>query len=264
MHNTGLAHLGLDYAYLPFAIAPNDLSQALAGFRAIGLRGFSVTIPHKQAIIPLLNEVSDLARAVGAVNTVWRTEQGWNGTNTDVVGFVSPLANLQQQWQETVAVVLGNGGAARAVVAGCAQLGCARVQVVGRNRQKLAAFQQSWLNSPFAVNLSTHPWEELPALLPQANLLVNTTPIGMAPQAQAAPLSPSEMAQVQPGTIAYDLIYTPRPTQFLQQAAAQGAVTLDGLEMLVQQGAAAWELWLERSAPVDVMRAALLAQLQQR
>ncbi|HEY9849185.1 MAG TPA: shikimate dehydrogenase, partial [Leptolyngbyaceae cyanobacterium] len=94
MHNAAIATLGLNYVYLPFPIAPEDLQVAIAGFATIGIVGFNVTIPHKQTIIPLLSQVSPIAQAVGAVNTVWRTETGWSGTNTDVEGFLAPLVNL--------------------------------------------------------------------------------------------------------------------------------------------------------------------------
>lgn len=264
MHNAAMAHLHADYAYLPFPIAPADLERSLAGFEAIGVQGFSVTIPHKQAIMPFLSEISETAQAIGAVNTVWRTEQGWKGTNTDAIGFLAPLRSLAQDWNTTTAVVLGNGGAARAVVAACTQLGCRQIRVVGRNADKLQAFEQSWRHTPLAPPLSVHPWDALPNLLPATGLLVNTTPIGMTPQDQNSPLSSHELTALAPQTIAYDLIYTPRPTLFLQQAQAHGATIIDGLEMLVQQGAAALELWLNQPAPVDVMRRSLLEYLAQR
>jgi shikimate dehydrogenase len=261
MHNAALKELGLDYVYLPFAIKPEDLATAIAGFAAIGVEGFSVTIPHKQAILPYLSEVTTIAQVIGAVNTVYRTEQGWGGTNTDVVGFVAPLKALDRDWSTTAALILGNGGAARAVVAGCTQLGCDRVQVVGRDDTKLEAFLQSWRQSPLTVSLSVHHWKALPDLLPEATLLINTTPIGMFPHVHQSPLSEAEIDQLQPGTIAYDLIYTPNPTQFLKQAQERGGIAIDGLEMLVQQGAAALQGWLDRPVPIATMRRVLQAHL---
>lgn len=270
MHNAAIAHLGVDYVYLPLPVAPEDLPQAIAGLAAIGLRGFNVTIPHKQAVMPFLNHISEIAQAVGAVNTIWRTDTGWAGTNTDVEGFLSPLRTLppgrSPDWGQSAAVILGNGGSARAVVAGCAQLGMAQIHVVGRDLNKLKAFQQSWRNSPISA-LSVHPWDALPTLLPTTTLLVNTTPIGMHPHTQASPLGaePERIMKsgMQSGAIAYDLIYTPNPTQFLQQAAALGAMPISGLEMLVQQGAAALRLWLGQEVPVEVMRQALIERLRQ-
>ncbi len=263
MHNAAIASLGLDYAYLPFPIEPQNLEVAIAGFAAIGVVGFSVTIPHKQAIIPLLAEISPIAQAIGAVNTVSRQNHKWVGTNTDIEGFIAPLqTTYNQDWSQKVAVILGNGGAARAVVAGCHQLGLAEIHVVGRNEQKLKEFRNSWANSSLGDNLQVHQWEELGKLIPQANLLVNTTPIGMYPKIDESPLSAEEIANLPKGAIAYDLIYIPQPTQFLQQAQQQGAIPIDGLEMLVQQGAAALKIWLQQeTVPVDVMRQALVNYL---
>jgi shikimate dehydrogenase len=352
MHNAAISHLGVDFVYLAFPVKPEDLEIALSGFRAIDLRGFSVTIPHKQAIVPLLSEVSPIARAIGAVNTVYMTETGWCGTNTDVEGFLAPLIPpptpelfhshenrdfvgvvppclpplptierafgtrragtgappLQENetalpptppyqggeqnsppptppyqegalescpppyqggvrggsdWSQKVAVILGNGGAARAVVAGCAQLGCAEIHVIGRNEQNLMEFQQSWVNSAMPVkNLQVHTWDNLSTLISQADLLVNTTPVGMYPQGAKSPVSAATLDRISPGAIAYDLIYNPSPTLFLKEAQQRGARAIDGLEMLVQQGVAALKIWLDReSVPVDVMRLALQKHL---
>jgi shikimate dehydrogenase len=290
MHNAAISHFGVDFVYLAFPVKPEDLKVALLGFRAIGVQGFSITIPHKQAILPLLSEVSPIARAIGAVNTVYLTDKGWCGTNTDVEGFLAPLRSagtgappLQtgenslkvpllkgdlggspgSDWSQKVAVILGNGGAARAVVAGCAQLGCAEIHVVGRNEQNLAEFQQSWVDSPMPVkSLRVHTWDNLSSLISQADLLVNTTPVGMYPQGEMSPVAVGAIDQISPGAIAYDLIYNPNPTQFLKDAQLRGARTIDGLEMLVQQGAAALKIWLDReSVPVDVMRHALRKHL---
>jgi shikimate dehydrogenase len=280
MQNVALAHLGLDYVYVPFPIEPEKLPHAIASFTAIdNLVGFNATIPHKQAIIPLLSQVSDIAQAVGAVNTVWRTENGWSGTNTDVEGFLAPLKHLSplppllkeergsqnlspQNWHQTTAVILGYGGAARAVVAGCADLGCANIIIVGRNEQKLKDFLHSWRNSTLMEKLSVHTAQELPELLSKADLLVNTTPVGMYPHVDESPVTREEMDLLPKGAIAYDLIYTPNPTQFLRLAQERGAIAIDGLEMLVQQGASALRIWLQQQdIPVDIMRQSLRQHL---
>ncbi|MFN6536981.1 MAG: shikimate dehydrogenase [Nostoc sp. EkiNYC01] len=259
MHNAAIADLGLDYVYLPFPIAPENLEIAIAGFAAIDIVGFSVTIPHKQAIMPLLSEITPIAQAIGAVNTVSRKNHKWVGTNTDIEGFIAPLqTTYKQDWSQKVAVILGNGGAARAVVAGCHQLGFAKIYVLGRNVQKLQAFCDSWSNSPIDENLQVGTWDELAKLIPQTDLLVNTTPIGMYPKVDESPLSAEEIAKLPQGAIAYDLIYIPKPTLFLKQAQKQGAIAIDGLEMLVQQGVAALKIWLQQeNIPVEVMRQAL-------
>ncbi len=266
MHNAAIASLGLDYIYIPFPVKPKDLSTALAGFSAINLVGFSITIPHKQEIIPLLTEISDDAANIGAVNTVWRTASGWKGTNTDVEGFVAPLTAMSKtmskaisrDWAKMTPVVLGNGGAARAVIAGLTNLGCPEIHVVGRNRDRLAQFYQSWSHAAKITSLlKIHHWDNLSSLIPAADLLVNTTPVGMSPQVDASPVEEHLMQKLKPQAIAYDLIYTPNPTRFLQLAQVQGATVIDGLEMLVQQGVAALKIWLQQPVSVEVMRNSL-------
>ena len=253
MHNAAINYLNLDYVYLAFPVKPAALKTVLEGFEAINLVGFNITIPHKQAIMPLLTEISPTAELVGAVNTVWRTEKGWKGTNTDVEGFIAPLKPLNRDWSQIVPVILGNGGAARAVVVGCHQLGCREIKIVGRNQQKLVQFQQSWQNSPLEGQINIHTWEKLSQLLPTTELLVNTTPVGMYPHVDKSPLEASLITKLANQAIAYDLIYTPNPTKFLKLGSQQGATTIDGLEMLVQQGAAALQIWLQQSVPVNIM-----------
>ncbi len=258
MHNAAIASLGLDYVYVPFPVQQGDLSRALSGFTAVDLLGFSITIPHKQDIIPLLTEISDDAANIGAVNTVWRTATGWKGTNTDAVGFVAPLKTMSRNWTQVTPVVLGNGGAARAVIAGLTNLGCREIHVVGRNPDKLAKFYQSWSHAPKITSLlKIHNWDNLSSLISATDLLINTTPVGMSPHVDASPVEEKLMQKLKTDAIAYDLIYTPNPTQFLKLAQAQGAMIIDGLEMLVQQGVAALEIWLQQPVPVDVMRDSL-------
>jgi shikimate dehydrogenase len=255
MHNAALRQLGADYVYVPLAVPPDDLAEVLASLRAIDCRGFNVTIPHKQTVMAHLSEISEVARSIGAVNTVWPTEQGWAGTNTDILGWLSPLRSLPRP---EMVIILGGGGAARAVIAGCAQLGCQDIWVVGRDLGKLAALQTSW------PHLKLQEWSQLDNLLPLADLVVNCTPIGMFPQVDASPLSVKQIELLRVGAIVYDLIYTPRPTKLLQMADAGGCQSIDGVDMLVGQGAAALELWLEQPVPVELMRASLIDVLEKK
>jgi shikimate dehydrogenase len=263
MHNAALNEMGSDFVYVAFPIDESVLSTAIAGFRAIGVQGFSVTIPHKQSIMAELVHISELATAVGAVNTVWKTAQGWYGTNTDVEGFVSPLREMNRDWSEENAIILGNGGAARAVVVGCAELGFKSIQVIGRNSNKLQDFLASFNNfESVALRLTVNTWDALDSAIENADLIVNSTPIGMAPNTNASPLTTIQSQKIKNSAIAYDLIYTPNPTEFLKQAQVQGATAIDGLEMLVQQGAAALKIWTGNSeVPVTTMRLALQRHL---
>jgi shikimate dehydrogenase len=255
MHNAALRQLGADYVYVPLAVPPADLAGVLTSLRAIDCRGFNVTIPHKQTVMAHLSEISEVARSIGAVNTVWPTEQGWAGTNTDILGWLSPLRSLPRP--ETV-VILGGGGAARAVIAGCVQLGCEDIWVVGRDLAKLAALQTSW------PQVKLQEWSQLDHLLSLADMVVNCTPIGMFPRIDDSPLSVQQIELLRVGAIVYDLIYTPRPTKLLQMAEVGGCQSIDGVDMLVGQGAAALELWLGQPVPSKLMRASLIEVLDKK
>jgi shikimate dehydrogenase len=269
MHNAAIRMLGLDWVYLALPVSRERLEAALAGLEALDCRGLNVTIPHKQAVARLCRTLSPLAQRLGAVNTLVPLEGGgWHGTNTDVEGFLAPLRALD--WRGRQAVVLGCGGSARAVVAGLVELALERITVVGRRPEPLEAFAadcRAW-----APQLHTLPWspDGLVQPLQTAALVVNTTPVGMAsasdPEASGrCPLAAPELEALQPGCCVYDLIYIPRPSRLLQAAAARGCRSIDGLEMLVQQGAAALRLWSgQAEVPVAAMAAAAEAQLQAR
>jgi len=259
MHNAAIDALGLDWVYLALPVPAEGLATVVRGLEAIGCRGLNVTIPHKQAVAGLCRRLSPLAERVGAVNTLVPLEGGgWLGTNTDVEGFLTPLRG--QSWQGRQALVLGNGGSARAVVAALVELELATITVVGRRPEALAAFAADC--SSWAPRLGTCTLDRpLEPLLASADLVVNTTPVGM--NSDQCPLSPGQLAVLRPMATVYDLIYVPRPTQLLRQAAARGCSTIDGLTMLVHQGAASLRLWSGRSdVPVAAMAAAAEAALR--
>ena len=273
MHNAAIQKLGLNWVYLALPVIPEKLAVLVEGLEAIGCRGMSVTIPHKHAVAALCRELSPLAQRVGAVNTLVPLEGGgWHGTNTDVEGFLAPLRD--GAWQGKEALVLGCGGSSRAVVAALVELGFGRITVAARRRASLEAFAADcqawtpqlrtldWTGDATAANSSLLP------VLANAALVVNTTPVGMASAsdpsaAERCPLSDTELDALVPGSCVYDLIYIPRPTRLLQRATARGCRTFDGLEMLVQQGAAALRLWSgHASVPIEAMRAGALKQLE--
>jgi shikimate dehydrogenase len=275
MHNAALAALGLDWVYLALPVAAADLATVVTALEALDCRGLNVTIPHKQAVAALAAELSPLAQRLGAVNTlVRRPGGGWLGTNTDVEGFLAPLREGNRPEQRAPgqrAVVLGCGGSALAVLAGLEQLGFSSIAVAGRNANALAALQagcRDWLPALEPLAWTTANDERLLQALAQADLVVNCTPVGMASSrdpmaANRSPIAAAALDRLRPGSGVYDLIYTPRPTTLLRGAAERGCRTWDGLEMLVQQGAAALRLWSGRdTVPVDAMRQAALERLQ--
>ncbi|WP_267384276.1 shikimate dehydrogenase [Cyanobacterium sp. uoEpiScrs1] len=257
MQNAAINHLGIDYVYVPFPIKTKDLTTAIRGFASIGVAGFNVTIPHKQTIIPLLSEVTPTAKLVGAVNTVWYTEMGWKGTNTDINGFLSPIRSLKRDWSNITPIILGNGGAARAVVVGLAQLGCLQIYVVGRDQQKLWRFIQSWRNTKLTATLSGYLWDELSKIIEETELLINTTSIGMSPNIDDSPVESALLTRLPKNAMVYDLVYMPNPTKLLKNAQQQGLIIIDGLEMLVQQGAVSLQLWSQKPVPIDIMTQSL-------
>jgi shikimate dehydrogenase len=267
MQNAALQAMGLDWVFLALPAPATELATVVRALEALECRGLNVTIPHKHSVAALCRELSPLAQRLGAVNVLVPLEGGgWHGTNTDVEGFCAPLRRDGHPWQGKRAVVLGCGGSARAVVAGLVELGCGAITLTGRRPEALAAFQADV--QPWAPQLDTLAWGDgLERALAEADLVVNTTPVGMASAsdpnaALGCPLDPAQLAALRPETWVYDIIYTPRPTELLRQAAARGCRSLDGLEMLVEQGAAALRLWSGRSdVPVEVMRQALLERL---
>ena len=244
LQNAAIRKLGLDWCYMALPVSAAALPVALDGLHALGAVGLNVTIPHKRAVMPLLHGVTPLAQRIGAVNTLLRQPHGWAGDNTDMAGFMAPLQRQGVDLKNKTALVLGGGGSARAVVAGCGALGCGRILVAGRDPQRLQRFLAE--AQCLADHLEGIPWARLDAVLASVELVVNTTPVGMSPAVASCPLHPSQLGRLRPHTWVYDIIYTPRPTALLRQARARGCATIDGLAMLVGQGAAALRLWSGR------------------
>ncbi len=276
MHNAALAAMGLDWVYLALPVAAADLAGAVGGLEALGCLGLNVTLPHKRAVAALAAELTPLAERLGAVNTlVRRPGGGWLGTNTDVAGFLAPLRETAPALPGGRAVVLGCGGSARAVLAALVELDLDRIELAGRRQDQLESLLESCAG--WAPRLRPLPWPDggdaaFSQALAGADLVVNTTPVGMAGAAgsdEACPLGPEQLDALGSACLIYDLIYTPRPSRLLREAGRRGCPTLDGLEMLVRQGAASLELWGAAAGqalpvPVATMRHAALAQLEGR
>lgn len=248
MHNAAFAHLGLDWAYLPRPVLPDRLGEALRGLPALGFRGANLTIPHKEQALAYLDDVTPEARALGAVNTITIEDYRLVGHNTDADGFLAALTEAGGQHQR--AVVMGAGGAARAVVYVLRKLGVA-VTVANRTLERARRL---------SVDVCALDASSLGAALKQADLLVNATPVGMWPAVEASPL-PEGLA-LAPDLTVCDLVYNPVETRLLQQARLAGAKTISGLGMLVYQGAAAFRLWTGLAPPLEVMRQAAMQNLR--
>ena len=264
MHNAALQALQLNWSYLALPCASKNLKEVLQGLRAVNCRGLNVTIPHKQDVAELCQELSPLAKRLGAVNTLIPLDSGgWHGTNTDVEGFLTPLGE-QSSWQNCHGVIIGCGGSARAIAAGLQSLRLASITVIGRRQEALDAFIADLQSNdaPLTACLQSSP--NLASLMKRADLVVNTTPVGMAQHgdAQAFPLGEAVWSQLQGSAMLYDLVYTPRPTAWLRWGQSRGHRCIDGLEMLVQQGAASLRLWSDRNdVPVETMQRAAEAAL---
>ena len=254
LQNAALAAADLDYTYIAMPVQSAQLCHAVDGLKALGFCGINVTIPHKTAIIPLLDSIDENARMIGAVNTVVNKNGKLVGYNTDVIGFTEGLIHHGFQAAGRNAVLLGAGGAARSVVWGLIKSGIRSISIGVRNADKARPLLESF-GTHAAMQVFT--WED-PSFeqeLAKADLLVNTTPLGMYPKVDAAPPVPWE--QLKPDAFVYDIIYTPWETKFLQLAKQHGHPVLNGTEMLVGQGAAAFKLWLGQNADVQIMTKAL-------
>lgn len=253
MHNRAFAALGLDFVYLPFEV--ENVETFFTRFvrcttREIdwNLRGFSVTIPHKTTVIPLLDQLDASASEVGAVNTVVINEGRLTGYNTDVRGAMEPIAKVIKLKGESCAV-FGAGGAARAVVYGLIDRG-ARVSVFARDPARATA-----LAKRFSVDV--FPLEAFATN--DATVVINATPVGMRGYAEGS--SPAPRASLRGRRVIYDLVYNPLDTQLLIEARAEGCQTINGLEMLIAQAALQFELWTGQQAPLDAMRQAAMERL---
>lgn len=257
MHNAAAAALGLNLVYVPLPVAATEVAAAVRGLRALGFLGANVTIPYKQAVLPLLDEVDEAAQAIGAVNTIAvRSGRLW-GANTDWSGFLADLQALGVDVAGKKALVLGAGGSARAVAYALAAAGAA-VTVLAR---RLAQAEQ------LAADLAPH----LPLAQPilgrlltkvavdtMADLVVNTTPLGMSPDEDGCAWP--EGVPLPAGAFVYDLVYNPPRPRLLQMAAAAQQPHANGLGMLLRQGAQAFQLWTGREPDLAVMAAAVRAE----
>lgn len=254
MQNAAFRACGLDWEYVLRATPRAQLREVVASLRADDCAGANVTVPHKEAVIEFLDELTDHARTIGAVNTIVQRAGKLLGENTDVYGFTQALREASVELRGARAVILGAGGAARAAVFALAAQGASRVAIVNRTEaraQKLADDVRAHFPN-LAIEVNTI------AMLATAHLVVNATSMGMSPRENETPMQHSFPR----GAAVIDLVYRPLQTRFLRDAQRAGARPIGGVSMLVHQGAAAFQLWTGRDAPVELMLDATVKALR--
>jgi len=258
MHNAALSALGIDGIYVPFHVAPVDLPAAIAGVRALGIAGLSVTVPHKEKIIHLLDEIDPAARRIGAVNTVVNCQGRLIGYNTDAPGFIRALHDyLHFSPRHKAVVLIGAGGAARTALVALAQEGAALIVVANRSLQRAVTLVEAYRAEFPDCDLTAIELydESVSTFLEQADLLVNTSAIGL----QGETFPPTVTSALKPAAVIFDMVYSRKTgsTPLVIQGERAGHPAVDGRSMLIAQGEEAFALWTGTAPPLGVMKAAL-------
>lgn len=254
MHNAAFASLGMNRVYVPMPV--NDVAQAMSGLRGLGFRGASVTVPHKEAVIPFLDELDPVADRIGAVNTLLlrHDREGRTivqGFNTDWIGANAALAAAHIELHGKRVVVAGAGGAAKAVGFGLIEAG-AELVITNRTAESGQELAR-WLACEF-IELDDLAWLT-------ADVFINTTSVGMEPDTDGIIIPPGLLGKF---SAVMDIVYAPLETRLLREAKTAGCRTVDGLAMLLHQGAEQFRIWTGMAAPVQVMRAALEEALRRK
>jgi len=258
MHNSAFSKLGMDACYVPFAVAPEKLGEAARAIQPLGLRGLNITVPHKEKIIPYLDELSEEARLIGAVNTIEIRDGALVGHNTDGRGFLRTLReNAKFNPKGKKILFIGSGGAARAVGFSLALAGAKKIVFYDVDLVKASALAQD-INQKTGVDAKIISRDVITVSAAEADCLINATPLGLK---KSDPL-PIESDAVLRKHLVCDLVYNPPQTMLLKAARKRGAGQLPGLGMLLYQGVIAFEIWTGRKAPVTIMKNALMRQIR--
>lgn len=255
MHNDLFQLYGIDAHYHALRVEKENLEAAVKGLKAIGVEGFNVTVPHKTSIIPFLDELDPLAKSIGAVNTVVNQNGKFIGYNTDGSGYVKGLATVLNLRKDLSVLIIGAGGAARAIYFTMAHSGIRHIDITNRTTQKA---EELINDCPYDVNSKVLNLTEAEGYLNQYDLLIQTTSIGMSPQLDDSPLS---LYNLKGNAFVSDIIYNPPQTKLLQQAKAKGAEVQNGIQMFVFQGALAFEKWTGVFPDTDRMKNTVLTIL---
>jgi shikimate dehydrogenase len=255
MHNDLFQNYAIDAHYLPFHIKKESLQDAVKGLKTLGVSGFNVTVPHKVDIIGLLDQIDPLAEAIGAVNTVVNVDGKLIGYNTDGNGYVRGLTARLDNIQEKSVLIIGAGGAARAIFFSLAHAGVKRLDIVNRTIDKA----QELINEcPYDVTSTVYGKKAAETILADYDVIIQTTSIGMSPHTDVTPL---DLTNLKSGAFVSDIIYNPLETLLLKEAKEQGADTQNGIDMFAFQGALAFEIWTGIFPDTDRMKNIVKRQL---
>ncbi len=262
IHNVAFEITGLDYIYLPFNVVPASLKNAIKGLVALGYKGFNVTVPHKVKVKEFMSKVSEEASLVGAINTVLIEEGKMFGYNTDVAGVLESLYSYRKEISENECVVIGAGGSARAVIYTLIKhFRPAKIHLVNRTEQRADTLRQFFKTKmkfdSFTVNELIPP--DIKDIIKNSVLIVNATTVGMYPDEDDAVLTQKDLFSK--NQIVFDLVYNPSQTKLLKLAQSSGAITIDGIKMLVNQAAKSFEIWTGEKMPIEQVEKALLLKL---
>lgn len=252
MHNISFELSGLNYIYLPFDVPVSSLKDALKGMIALGIKGFNVTLPLKEKILPLLKDASEEANIIGAVNTVVNEDGILRGYNTDVYGIIESLNPYKEELQGSTVTVIGAGGASRSVIyALIRNFKVERINIVNRTEQIAESLKEYFSTKMLFTQIKSYPLvpPDLVDLFQKSKLIVNTTSMGMYPDVDDSASSIPE--SFHKDQIVFDVVYNPVKTKLLRLAESQGAKIVTGLNMFVEQGARSYELWTGEQMQVD-------------
>ncbi len=257
MHNAAFKSLSLDDVYIAYKVSSHELKSSIESLRSVKISGFNVTIPHKTAVLQYLDEVDLLSRKAGAVNTVSRIDGNFKGFNTDIQGFLQPLLNRRIDFKGLSVLLFGAGGSARAVVTSLSNInGISKLVVASRTCGK--SLELSKLAKLQGLTCSVSTIEEAKAMAKRFDLIVNATSLGL--QSNESVLDSEEVSE---SSTVYDLVYRPVLTKLLENAQEKGARIIYGYEMLLEQGAQAFEIWTGLKAPIHAMKKALFGVFQE-
>lgn len=252
MHNAAFKELGLDYAYLPFNVEPENLKTAIEGAEALNIKGFNVTIPHKINVMKYLKELDPIAELIGAVNTI--DFKNLKGYNTDGIGAIKALKEVTTIKDMNV-VIAGAGGASRAISFYLAKEEAGSLNILNRDLAKAKNLAGDILNSKLTDNVNSDSVSEINTYLKDADILIDTTPIGMHPNTDVKPIALAE--NFHEDLVVNDIVYNPNETALLKEAKKANAKVVYGIKMLLYQGAESFKIWTGHDAPTDVMEKVL-------